>query len=127
MQHKTFWKKTKNKFNAKKSRCALNHIHDSAFEASYCNTLLKKLENAEIKEFVTQKRFDLHTPDGKKICAHYPDFLITNFDGSQCVHECKSKGTVRPEWKLKKALFEYEYKHIKYHVIWMKDFYKYKK
>ncbi len=74
----------------------------------------------EFAEFSTQKRFDLHTPDGKKVCAHYPDFLITKHDGSQYVDECKSKGTVTPLWKLKKALFEYEYKHIPYNTVWMK-------
>lgn len=118
----TFWKK-KNKYGAKKCRCNLNHIHDSAFEANYCNELLLRQKAGDIAEFETQKKFDLHTPDGKKVCAHYPDFLITMFDGRQYVDECKSKGTVRPEWKIKKALFEYEYPDINYNVIWMKSKY----
>jgi hypothetical protein len=112
-----YWKK--NKYHAKKCRCNQNHIHDSKFEAGYCNDLQLRLLAADIKDFETQKRFDLHTPDGKKVCAHYPDFLITKFDDTQYVDECKSKGTVTPLWKLKKALFQYEYPHIPYYVVWL--------
>ena len=53
---KTFWKK-KNKYGAKKCRCNLNHIHDSAFEARYCNELLLRQKAGDIAEFETQKKF----------------------------------------------------------------------
>jgi hypothetical protein len=118
--HKTFFKKPrKNKYGNKKSRCALNHIHDSAFEASHCNNLLKKREKGEIADFKSQKRFDLHGKDGKKVAAHYVDFLVLNNDGTEVVNECKSRGTVTPIWKLKKALFECEYQDIEYITVWM--------
>ena len=117
----TFWKK-KNKYGAKKCRCNQNHIHDSGFEANYCNELQLRVNAADIKDYETQKRFDLHGRDGKKVCSHYPDFLIEKFDGTKYVDECKSKGTVTSTWRLKKALFEHEYPEIQYNVIWMKKY-----
>jgi hypothetical protein len=71
-----------------------------------------------IKDYKSQKSYPLHGKDGKTVCTHYVDFLVTNNDGSIEVHEFKSRGTVTLLWKLKKALFESEYPDIPYTVVW---------
>ena len=103
----------------KRCRCTLGHNHDSQFEARHCNHLNMLVKAGEIKSFLTQVGFDLHGVNGKKVSRHYPDFLITNNNDTQLVHECKSKGTCTQVWKLKKALFELEYTDIPYETIWM--------
>jgi len=115
----TFWKKTTNKYHNKRCKCNLGHIHDSRFEAGHCNHLQLLQKAGEIKEFRSQKSFQLHSAKGKTVCSHIVDFLITFPDDRQVVHECKSKGTVTQIWKLKKAMFEHEYgDEIEYIVVW---------
>jgi hypothetical protein len=114
----------KNKYGNKRCRCNLDHNHDSRGEAGYCNDLQLREKAGDLAEFETQKRFDMHGKDGRKVCSHYVDFLLTDFDGKQEVHEYKSKGTVTTTWKLKKALFEAEYPDIPYIVIWHKKGYR---
>lgn len=110
----------KSKYRNKRCRCNDGHMHDSKGEAGYCNDLALQVKAAVIEKYESQKRFDLHGKDGKKVASHYVDFLIHHFDGRKEVHEYKSKGTVTAVWKLKKALFEQEYPDIPYIVIWHK-------
>ena len=109
----------KNKYKAKRCRCNQNHVHDSRGEAGYCNDLALRVKAADLCEYEVQKTFHLHDKNGKKISSHRPDFLLTDFDGNQEIHEYK--GYTTELWKLKKALFETEYPHIPYIVIWHKD------
>ncbi|MCP3683572.1 MAG: DUF1064 domain-containing protein [bacterium] len=114
----------KNKYHAKRCRCNSNHMHDSKGEAGYCNDLLLRQKAGDLADFQTQVKFELHGVNGKRVSNHYPDFLLTDFDGKQEIHEYKSKGTVTELWKLKKALCEIEYPDIPYIVIWHKSGYR---
>ena len=111
----------KNKYRNKRCRCNDGHMHDSKGEAGYCNDLALQVKAGVIEKYESQKGFDLHGKDGKKVARHYVDFLIHHFDGKKEVHEYKSKGTVTSVWRLKKALFESEYQDIPYIVIWHKS------
>jgi len=93
-------------------------MHDSKGEAGYCNDLALRVIAGDLAEYVIQKRFELHGKNSKKVCNHYVDFLLTDFDGKQEVHEYKGVKTAL--WKLKKALFEHEYPNIPYIVIYHK-------
>jgi len=112
---RNLWYGRKNKYHARRSGCGKNHIHDSAGEARYCDELGLLELTREIKSYETQVYFNLHGVDGSPITRHKVDFLVQKKDGSQEVHEYK--GVETPEWKLKKKLFEAEYKNIKYVVI----------
>jgi len=105
----------KNKYRNVRCRCNANHMHDSKGEAGYCNDLALQVKAAVIMKYESQIRFDLHGKDGKKVGAHYVDFLIHHFDGKKEVNEYK--GVKTSVWKLKKALFESEYPEIPYIVI----------
>jgi len=112
-------KEAKSKYGNKSCSCNLNHIHDSRFEARHCNHLGLLKRAGEISEFISQKRFDLHGTDGKKVASHFVDFLLMYEDGREEINECKSRGTVTAVWRLKKALTEHEYPNIPYTVVWM--------
>jgi len=93
------------------------HLHDSRGEAGYCNDLeiLRKTKN--IKSYEIQRSYDL-TVNGKTICKHIVDFVITNNEGREEVHEFKGFATA--VWNLKRKLFEAVYPDIKYIVIYAK-------
>ena len=109
----------KNKYHAQKCRCLNEHMHDSKGEAAYCDGLYFQVKSGDLMEYEVQKRFDLHGINGKKVAAHYVDFLLTDFNNKQEVHEYK--GVQTQLWKLKKALFEHEYPNIPYIVIYHKS------
>ena len=111
----------KNKYKARRCRCLAGHIHDSKGEAGYCDGLFFQIKSGDLCEYEVQKKFELHGKDGKWVANHYVDFYLTDFDGNHEIHEYKSKGTVTPLWKLKKALVEHEYPNIPYTVIWHKS------
>ena len=102
----------------KRCRCQLDHIHDSQFEARHCNHLNVLKKSKVIKDFKIQPHY-IFRVNGKRVCGHYPDFIIEHLDGTCEINECKSKGTSTAVWKLKKALFEILYPDIPYTVIWM--------
>lgn len=103
------------KYNNKSHQCKQNHIHQSTGEASYCNELYLLQRAGEIKEYISQKRFDLFV-NGEKITTHIVDFLVTNKEGKLEVHEYK--GFATEAWKIKKKLFEAVIPEIPYIVIW---------
>jgi len=72
------------------------------------------LKAGEIKEIEQQKSFTF-VVNGKTICRHIPDFLVTENDGSKAVHEYK--GFADKVWPIKKKLFEALYPEIPYIVI----------
>ena len=110
----------KNKYGAKRCRCVNNHIHQSKGEAGYCNDLTLRVKAGDLAKFEIQKKFELHGVDGRFVTNHYVDFLLTDFNEEQEIHEYKSKGTVTPEWKLKKTLCQIEYPKIPYIIVWHK-------
>jgi hypothetical protein len=105
-------------YRRKRCRCTLNHMHDSKFEARHCNHLNVLKKAGEIKDFKIQPHY-VFKVNGKRVCGHYPDFIIEHLDGTCEINECKSAGTKTEAWKLKKALFEVLYPEIPYTVIWM--------
>jgi len=77
-----------NKYNAKRS--SYNGVwFDSIKEANYAELLDWRIKSKDIKKWDRQITFDLMV-NAKKIAGIRPDFLITNNDGSQEIHEVKS-------------------------------------
>ncbi|MCG3177023.1 MAG: hypothetical protein MOGMAGMI_01987 [Candidatus Omnitrophica bacterium] len=91
------------KYSNRSSSCWLSHRHDSILEADYCNQLNLLKRAGEVKEYAIQVRLDL-VVNGKKICAHYVDFLVTYPDGHQEFHETKGYDT--RDWQIKRKLVE---------------------
>ena len=106
--------KARNKYGNKTCKCNQDHLHDSIGEADYCNELEYLRRAKEIKSYKTQVTYDL-TVNGKTICQHRPDFIVTEMDGTIAVHEYK--GVATAVWQLKKKLFEAVYPDIPYYVI----------
>ncbi len=103
-----------NKFSNTSSRCNQEHSHDSIGEAQYCNSLELLKRAKEIRSFKIQQSYDM-TVNGKTICKHIVDFLVTNKEGKVEVHEVK--GFATNVWNLKRKLFEALYPSIPYIVI----------
>ena len=95
-------------------RCLSGHIHHSRKEAKYCDELSWRIKAKEITSFETQKRYSLDV-NGKHICNHIPDFLVTFPDGHQEIHEVK--GFEQEVWRIKHKLFEACYPDLPYIVI----------
>lgn len=99
--------------NNRSSYCGL-HYHDSMGEAGYCKQLQMLEKLCEIKKFETQKTFEF-VVNGKKICSHRVDFLVTTNDYKLEVREYK--GFETDTWRIKKKLFEALYPEIEYIVV----------
>ena len=120
----------RNKYGNKKARCLSKHIHDSKFEASYCNRLLAMKQSGEISGYSIQVPYPL-TVAGKLICTHIVDFVVIRFEPGHVVMPDKSvqhgdfrvdeahevKGFATDVWKIKRRLFEAIYPAVKYIVI----------
>ena len=107
----------RNKYRNRSSRCNSGHLHASMGEAAYCNLLALLKKGGQIKDYETQKSFDLKV-NGKTICRHIPDFLVTNNDGTQEVREYKGgRITETAVWNIKRKLFCACYEDIPYIVI----------
>ncbi|MFA5659607.1 MAG: DUF1064 domain-containing protein [Oscillospiraceae bacterium] len=102
------------KYGNKSCSCNQGHLHDSHGEAGYCNELALMQKAGEIKGYEIQRTFDLNV-NGKKVCGHRVDFLVTNKEGKEEVHEFKGFATA--EWNIKRKLFEAIYPEIEYIVI----------
>ncbi len=107
-----------NKYGAIKCRCWTGHQHDSGYESQYCNKLSLLKKAGEIKFYEAAPRYIL-TAHGKTIGHHKPDFIVTNNDDSQEVHEFK--GVATDAWRLRKKLFEANYPNIPYLVKYRGD------
>jgi len=91
--------------------------YDSKLEGNYANDLFLMKKAKEIKDWYPKPRYDLFGKNGKKICTIIPDFHVTTNDGSEEVHEVKSRITQTPTWSIKRKLFEDNYPEIVYRVI----------
>ena len=98
--------------------CSQGHRHDSVGEATYCNQLFLLKQQGHIKDYQNQVTFDLKI-NGKRVCQHRPDFLITNMDGTQEVHEFKGFETAI--FHLKYKMFKACYPDIPYFIKTRKD------
>lgn len=110
----TFRHKRKNKYNASRYVCRQGHRHDSIGEARYCDKLMLLKKAGEIKDYKNQVTFDLKV-NGKKVTGHRVDFVVTNNDGSESVHEFKGYAT--QVWIIKRKLFIALYPQIPYKTI----------
>jgi hypothetical protein len=106
---------SRKKYNNRPCICNQGHKHDSRGEAVYCDNLALLKRAGEIKDYEIQKRFPLLV-DGKKVCTHIADFLVTGKDGVACVHEYK--GMVTQTWRIKHKLFLACYPNVPYKVIY---------
>ena len=66
----------KSKYGSRWCRCINGHNHQSRGEAGYCNDLTLQQKAGVFEKYESQKRFELHGKNGKKISNHYVDFLI---------------------------------------------------
>lgn len=74
----------------------------SKFEASYAMNLDWRLKAKEIQAWEYEPRISLDV-NGVHITNYFPDFKITNADGSVEYHE--TKGFETADWKIKCNLF----------------------
>lgn len=95
-------------------KCWADHIHDSRAEAAYCDQLNALKRAGKIKSYEIQKTFPL-VVNGKTICTHRVDFVVTGNDGRIRVEEFK--GFATRVWAIKKKLFEAVYPDIEYIVV----------
>lgn len=118
------------KYHNKKTRCLSKHVHDSKFEASYCNRLLAMKQAGEISDFSIQVPYPMDV-NGKHICTHVVDFVVHYYKPGQAVvadypirhglfrteevHEVK--GCETEVWKIKRKLFKALYPAAEYIVI----------
>jgi DNA-binding sugar fermentation-stimulating protein len=105
--------KKKKKYGNNSCTCSQGHIHDSRLEARHCYSLhlMKKARGSTISTIERQVTFRLDV-NGKHICSHRVDFLVTHKDGSKMVVE--SKGVDTAAWAIKRNLFEALNPNIKY-------------
>lgn len=87
---------------------------DSRREADYYGQLKLEKRGRLIVDFERQVSFDLDV-NGKHICRHVVDFLVTLPGGVKEVREVK--GFETPEWNLKRKMFEAIYPNIQYRVV----------
>lgn len=102
------------KYHSATCRCNQGHIHDSRGEAGYCNQLTLLVKAKEIQGYEIQKTYDLRV-NGKLICRHRVDFVVTKLDGNCEIHEYK--GFATQVWNIKRKLFEACYLSIPYLVV----------
>jgi hypothetical protein len=124
----------KSKFNNVWTKCKQGHNHQSKREAAYCDYLELQKKAGKIHHYDTQKNF-VFKINNHIVGKHKVDFyvikeksLVQSDDISNIeVHEVKMKSYQTNKyykntpafklWKIKKALFEALYPHIKYIVI----------
>jgi hypothetical protein len=78
-------------------------VYDSKLEALHAAKLDILVRAGKIRSVQPQTTFRLEVA-GKLVTTYRADFLITNLDGSQQVHECK--GRIARDWAMRKKLFE---------------------
>lgn len=97
-------------------------FHDSGEEAAYCEKLTILVRVHEIREYQTQKRFDLQDAHGNPCGWMVVDFVVTRPDGSWYCAEYKGKlFETLSDFRLKRALFSYCHPGIEYKTVTKKD------
>jgi hypothetical protein len=92
----------RSKYGAKKTACALGHIHDSRLEAGRCDTLHAMQDNGDLTRLELQPEFPVRV-NGIHVFTYVADF--TWFTGDcAIVEDCK--GLKTPVYRLKKKMVE---------------------
>ena len=91
------------KYNAKKTPCAHDHVHDSAMEARRCNDLHVLQAQGKISHLEHQPVYDC-VIDGKRICKYIADFRY--FISGDCRVVEDVKGFTTPVFNMKRRLVE---------------------
>ena len=89
------------KYSNRSRMCWSKHLHDSILESDHCNSLYAMLQSHQIADYKIQHEIRI-VVNGKKICSHYVDFIVTHLDGHQEFHE--TKGFDTRDWQLKRKL-----------------------
>jgi hypothetical protein len=96
-----------NKFGARKTRCASDHLHASGIEARRCNDLTVKEAAGEITHLVQQPVFPI-VIDGIPVCKVILDHSYRMAaSGLQIIED--TKGRDNPVSRLKRKLVEAAY------------------
>ncbi len=89
-------------------------MHDSRFEAEYCNRLLVMKQKGEVQEYKVQVKFEL-----AKGINHIIDFFVWRWENGKIIQEVhETKGVWTAVARLKKKLFEERYPYLPYIVIY---------
>lgn len=91
-----------NKYSAKKTVCAAQHLHDSKMEAARCDDLHVLLERGDISRLEQQPVFKVEI-NGKLICRYIADFA---WHVGDCRVVEDVKGMLTPVFNLKKKMVE---------------------
>lgn len=89
---------------AKRSFCLSKHFHPSKSEADYCNWLLARKQNREIKDYSLYPSVPLEI-NGKLWKRWKIDFLVVEKDGSHSFHESKGWNRSDQGFRLKRDAF----------------------
>lgn len=107
-----------NKYGAKRTDYN-GRKYDSKGEAGLAAEIDLMVKAGEVIKVEPQKTFPLYGKNGKRICNHRVDFLLTFKDEHQEVYEFK--GWATEIWRMKRTLFEDNYPEITYVVITAKN------
>ena len=101
-----------------KGGCGFPRWHDSGEEADYCNKLMLLKKCGEIRDYSTQVKYPLKDAHGKSCGWMMVDFEVIRADGAKEIHEYKGSLFGRlPEFRIKKALFTWNYVNVNYIVV----------
>lgn len=118
---KSLNEKKKHKYGAIRTVCLHGHNHDSRKEAMWCLKLHQMQQEGTIRNIVCEPLVALMVNE-MLVCHHLPDFSyeIKNGEDWRCeVLDVKGDwmGGKRPEWILKRRLFNILFPDIKYVVV----------
>lgn len=100
---------------AKRTWCLSKHHHPSKSEADYCNWLLARFQNGEIKSFSLYPSVPLRI-NGKPWKRWKIDFLVNEKDGTTSYHESKGWNRSDESFRLKRDAFLLVYPTMKLYV-----------
>lgn len=96
-------------------RCLSGHFHPSTSEANYCNWLLARKQNKEIKDYRDKLSVKLHV-NGKVWRNWAIDFAVEELDGEITYHESKGWNRSDDRFRMKLSHFMLEYPDRKIYV-----------
>ena len=99
----------------RKTVCLLKHLHPSRSEAEYCNWLLARKQNKEIKSFRYIQTIQLYV-QGKPWKSWAADFGVTETDGTLSIHESKGWNRSDDSFRMKLNLAMRTYPNMKFYV-----------
>lgn len=100
---------------AVRSKCLSKHHHPSKSEAQYCNWLLARKQNGEIKDYSLYPTVHLHV--GDKLWKRWAiDFEVIENDETISYHESKGWNRSDDSFRMKLGHFRLEYPEIPIYV-----------